>query len=124
MLKRSRKGYIYLEAFRIADDSGVKIYGCVNVGNHIHVVLQAKNRRSFQRFLRVFAGWVAMLVTGARKGSPLRERFWTLPVYTDIVEWGNHFQNVIRYLRKNLAESDGKSTKIFYPNFQIFENSG
>lgn len=119
MCDEKHKGHIYIEAHRITDESNVKLYRCVNVGNHIHAVFKARSRRDFQRFLRVFSGRVAMLVTGARKGKPLEKRFWDLIVHTKLIAWGKQFTNVSRYMEKNLREAEGANAVLIMRDFEI-----
>ncbi|MGZ3686957.1 MAG: transposase [Bdellovibrionota bacterium] len=87
-----------------AKDTGIRIYGFVNVGNHLHLLARTKKRADFQRFLRIFAGRVAMLVTGAKKGNALKARFWDKLAYTRLVSWGREFVGLKQYLMTNLAE--------------------
>ena len=89
---------------RVARVCQVKVYRDANVGNHWHLVVKAPNRAAFQRFLRVFSGRLAMLVTGARKGRPVG-RFWTGLAYSRVVEWGREFKSVTRYVLVNAFEA-------------------
>src|SRR5262245_27137387 len=52
----------------------IKVYRFANVGNHVHLLIQARSKKEFQAFLREFSGRVAATVTGAIKGRP--EKFW------------------------------------------------
>lgn len=85
---------------------GVKVYRFANVGNHLHILIKTRDRKSFQDFLREFSGRVAMMVSKARKGSPVG-RFWDELAYSRVVEWGRDFKNVTRYFVKNLFEAEG-----------------
>ena len=139
MLNRRHKGYVYGEADRIARESHVKLHRFVNVGNHVHVVLKARSRRDFQRFLRVFGGRIAMLVTGARKGKPIgkkvgaakagpllletRERFWDFSVYTKIVSFGRQWSLLSKYMEKNLWEAEGPGVILRMPEFDIYSEA-
>ncbi len=49
---------------------GIRIYDFANVGTHLHLLVRARRRQSFQGFLRSLAGIVARRVTGARRGRP------------------------------------------------------
>ncbi|MBC7691406.1 MAG: transposase [Methylotenera sp.] len=89
-----------------ARKSGVVIYRLANVGNHLHLLLKARNRLAFQRFLRTASGRIAVLVTGARKGNPVG-RFWDQLAYSRIVTWGRELQELQKYLIKNLFEAAG-----------------
>jgi hypothetical protein len=98
---------------------GVSVYRYANVGNHLHLLIRARSRAQWQGFIRELAGGVAMLVTGARKGSPLsrsrapglpesaRRGFWDHLVFTRIVSWGRDFRGVADYLCRNLWEAAG-----------------
>lgn len=111
MLSRMHKGPVYLEIDRTARESNLRLYRYVNVGNHLHMLVQAKQRQDLQRFLRVLAGRVAMRVTGARKGKPLTGKFWTRLAYTRLVEWGRPFTNALNYEAKNFGEAQGKGAR-------------
>jgi len=98
---------------------GVRVYRYANVGNHLHLLIQAPSRAVWQRFIREFAGGVAMLVTNARKGSALprskatdvaegaKRGFWDHLVFTRIVKFGRDFRGVAQYVLTNLWEGAG-----------------
>lgn len=107
MLHSKHRDHVDEFTYRIACRHGVKIYRYANVGNHLHLLVKTPTRRAFQRFLRDLAGTVAALVTGAKKSSPLRGRFWDALAYTRIVSWGREFKNLELYFIKNLFEAAG-----------------
>lgn len=107
MLAKKHRGPVYLEMDRAAKESNLRLYRYANVGNHLHIVVKARAKRDLQRFLRVLSGRIAMRVTGARKGKPLKEKFWTRLAYTRLVEWGRTFTNLLNYVAKNLAQAHG-----------------
>lgn len=84
----------------------VRLFGFQNVGNHLHLDVQASRREDLQNFLRVLPQAVAFLVTGARKGNPIG-RFWDGLVCTRIVEWGKDLRNLKNYFEKNRFETLG-----------------
>jgi len=90
----------------------VKIYRFVNVGNHLHLLVQTQSKKYFvaraelAAFLRQFAGEIAFQVTGANKSNPIG-RFWDYLVYSRIVSWGKEFEVLKKYLFKNLLEANG-----------------
>jgi REP element-mobilizing transposase RayT len=96
------------KALRIcARRSGVRIYEFANVGSHLHLLLRAKRRDAFQSFLRSFAGIVARIVTGARRGRPVAGgRFWNGLAWSRIVTWGTDYWNVRRYIFINQIEGE------------------
>jgi len=112
MLAKKHKGLVYLEIDRTAHESGLRLYRYANVGNHLHVLVKARAKRDLQRFLRVLAGRIAMRVTGARKGKPLRARFWTRLAYTRLVTWGRPFELAKAYVEKNFAEAHGEAARL------------
>lgn len=99
---------------RIAAKHGVRLYRFANVGNHVHLLLRARTRTALQRFLRELSGGLAQILTGARKGMGLARSqgdairgFWDTLAFSRIVSAGRDFQNVARYLVKNLFEAAG-----------------
>ena len=97
----------------------ISVYRYANVGNHLHLLIRAKYRADWQGFIRELSGGIAMLVTGARKGSALvrakgaatadstQRGFWDHLVFTRIVDFGRDFKNVAAYVCKNLWEGFG-----------------
>jgi len=110
LLNRRHKIRIQDLLLTLSRANGIKIYQYVNVGNHLHILLKTRDRRGFQKFLRVFSGRVAMLVTHARKGKP-QGKFWDELAFTRIVQWGIDFKRITRYFLKNEIESIGYSTE-------------
>ena len=86
---------------------GIQIYKLSINGNHFHFLIKANTRRGFQNFLRVVSAQVATFVTGARKGKPFGKRFWDLPAFSRIVEWGKAFGLAKDYVVQNILETLG-----------------
>jgi len=93
--------------------SGVRVYEFANVGSHLHLLVRARRRDAFQRFLRTFAGIVARIVTGARRGRPLRGGpFWSRLAWSRVVAWGRDFWGVRHYVFRNRIEAtDGPAIR-------------
>ncbi|MBC7691708.1 MAG: transposase [Methylotenera sp.] len=89
-----------------AKSNQVRLHRFVNVGNHLHLLVQASTREGLQRFLRTLTGRVAALVTGAIKGRPFG-KFWDQLAYSRLVHWGRDFKGVLGYFIKNELESVG-----------------
>jgi REP element-mobilizing transposase RayT len=87
----------------LASRTGVRVYEYANVGNHVHLLVRAKHRSAFQRFLRSFAGVAARLITGARRGRSVG-RFWDRLAYSRVVSWGREFRCVREYVIRNELE--------------------
>jgi REP element-mobilizing transposase RayT len=85
----------------------IRIHEYGNAGNHLHLLVRAKSRSEFSNFLRLLAGQLAMLVTGARKGVRLSGGFWDQLAYTKLVSWGRQFERVQKYVFTNLLEGWG-----------------
>jgi REP element-mobilizing transposase RayT len=109
MLHRRNKTRIQDLMERLASENGIKVYQFVNVGNHLHLLVKIRSRDGFQKFLRVFTGRVALLVTGARKGNP-QGKFWDALAFSRIVQWGKDFKRITLYFIKNELESLGLAT--------------
>lgn len=105
-LRQAHRGRIETLLEATARRFHVKIHRSVNVGNHLHLIVQAKRREHFQNFLRVFTQGVVFLVTGARKGRPVG-KFWDALAYSRVVEWGRDWRNLLRYFEKNTFEAAG-----------------
>lgn len=78
-----------------------------NNGNHLHLLVQAKDRELFKNFLMAVSGRIAQLMTGSTKGRPQRQKFWDHIPFTRIVEWGKDLQNVTNYVVQNFLEGIG-----------------
>jgi REP element-mobilizing transposase RayT len=86
--------------------TGVRVYDFANVGSHLHLLVRARQRPAFQAFLRSFSGIVARIVTGAKKGKPLRDGpFWRGLAWSRVVTWGREYQTVRRYIFRNRVEA-------------------
>jgi hypothetical protein len=105
LLQKPLKWQVWGHLDRIASRRKIRIYRYANVGNHLHLLLQARNKADFQAFLREFAGAVGVTATGAAKGRP--QKFWESLAWSTVVEWGRHYQKVARYLLLNVMESSG-----------------
>lgn len=103
-LHRRNKADLYLLLLATAKRFGIKIYRYENVGNHLHLLIQGKQRAQIQAFLRVFPQRVMFHVTKARKGNP-KGKFFDNIAYTRVVEWGKEFKILQSYLIKNALEA-------------------
>jgi len=85
----------------------VRIQSQSNNGNHLHLLVQARTRGGFKRFLMAISGRIAQLMTRSTKGKPLDGRFWDFIPFTRIVEWGKDFVTTWRYVKLNQLEAAG-----------------
>jgi REP element-mobilizing transposase RayT len=91
---------------RYARRYAIRVYGFANAGNHLHLLVRSKCRFALQDFLRVFAGVIARMVTGARKGGAVG-KFWDAIAYSRIVGWGRDFFGALAYVVQNEFEAMG-----------------
>lgn len=110
MLRPRHCGKVQQFTETLAKRWGVRLFRYANVGNHIHLLIQVPSRAVWQRFLRELAGGIALIVTGAKKGAPLERNstgrgFWDHLAFTRIVRFGRDYENMGRYLIKNLFEA-------------------
>ena len=105
LLRPAHKWRVYELLERTARRRRIRVYRFANVGNHVHLIVQARTHADLKAFLREFAGVVAVMVTGAVKGRP--EKFWEGRPWSKIIEWGRQFQNATRYVLLNVMESSG-----------------
>jgi REP element-mobilizing transposase RayT len=105
MLKQGRRLMIQDLALKTARKYDLKLFRLANVGNHLHLLVKARDRVGLRGFLREFAGVIAVRVTGAIKGQP--KKFWDEPAWSKIVNWGRQFENTARYILLNLMEASG-----------------
>ena len=91
--------YVYANRFR------VHVYRFANVGNHIHLLVKASDRKDLADYLRVLAGRIAITVSGARKYTKRIGKFWDNLCWTRLVKWGKDFHFVDRYVFANELEA-------------------
>jgi REP element-mobilizing transposase RayT len=84
----------------------VQIMQYANAGNHLHMVVRAKDREGFKRFTKTLTGLVARMVTGAKKGKPVG-KFWDSLFFSRIVEWGKALVHARDYVLQNMLETEG-----------------
>ncbi len=99
----------------------VRVYEVAVCGNHIHCLVKGCNRKQIQNFFRVFPGQVAQEillrhplekdeVKAFRGGThPKNQKiFWSLLLYTRVVNWGRDYLNAKSYVIRNELEALGK----------------
>jgi REP element-mobilizing transposase RayT len=91
----------------LAKKNQIKIIEYANGGNHLHLLVRAKDRNGFKRFTRTLSGLVARLVTGARKGNAVG-KFWDALFFSRVVEWGRDYFATKDYVIQNEREASGE----------------
>ena len=122
MLHRKNKAKILSMIYVYADRFKVHVYRASNVGNHIHLLVKAEEKKNLQDYLRVLAGRIAVTVTGARKfvkqlddnptlkhaPKSAKRKFWDFLFWSRLVNWGSDFYNTSRYVLANELEEFSK----------------
>ncbi len=106
LLARSHAASVRRILMAVSRRHRVRVLESANVGNHLHLLIQAQTREGFANFLRRFSCEVALAVTGARKGRAFG-RFWTGLAFSRIVEWGRALETVRHYIALNELEGRG-----------------
>lgn len=113
---------------------GVKIYHFVNVGNHLHLVIQLYNRKLYCVFIRAISGLIARQVLGKQRGAkssnpavlkvndttnPDSEslqsapvQFWLARPFSRVITWGADFRGIGQYMKKNQAQADKSGARM------------
>lgn len=106
--------------------NGVKIYHFVNVGNHLHLVVQLQNRELYRVFIRAITGLIARQVLGKQRGAKVsavtrksrtnekdikaeKVQFWLARPFSRIVTWGRDFKTLGQYMQKNQAQAASRA---------------
>lgn len=63
----------------------IDILDWVNMGNHLHLKVRFRDRKRMGQFLKSFAGTLARMITGARKGHRFG-KFWDGLAYTRVLQ--------------------------------------
>jgi REP element-mobilizing transposase RayT len=97
---------------RVAAKYGVKIHDYANVGNHLHVLLQAPGRTIWNRFIRELTSKIMAIVTERSGRAQRRRRFWTHRPFTRVVRgWGRAWRAIKNYIALNRLEGAGKISR-------------
>jgi len=92
--------------YELAGRNQVKVIQYANAGNHLHLLVHARDRDGFKRFTRTLTGLVARLVTGAKKGNAVG-KFWDSLFFSRVVEWGRDYFTAKGYVLQNELEAEG-----------------
>jgi REP element-mobilizing transposase RayT len=99
-----------------AKKCGVKVYQIVNVGNHLHLVVQLTKLTLYPKFIRTITALIARHIGQKHRGPANSSKtnnsdqksdfqFWLARPYTRIVAWGRDWKNILRYMRKNREDA-------------------
>lgn len=104
------RNWLWLQNYipSLAHRLNIELYRWSVNGNHLHLVLRALDRKSFQTFLKVVASRTARFVLAVERGRAKRVRFWDKRPYSRLLTWGPEFKNVLRYVARNSKEALGR----------------
>jgi hypothetical protein len=105
--------YVYAARFKI------RIYRAAVSGRQIHLLVKASDRKNLADFLRVLAGRVAILITGARKHQKRVGKFWRDLCWSKLINWGAEFFGVRKLISEIQATKIGENLiqESFPPRF-------
>jgi REP element-mobilizing transposase RayT len=92
--------------YRVAKESGIKIYEMALNWSHIHFVIKIHSRESYVKFVRVLNSKLALAVLKSSNAAN-SEKLFALRPFTRILKWGRDFRNALGYLGLNLFEAAG-----------------
>lgn len=85
----------------------VRIFEFSNNGNHLHLLIQARDRKGFRGFVRGLSAMTVRHVTGCEKGRPFGKKFWDAIPFTRVIAWGRSFLVAKNYVVQNQMEAAG-----------------
>ena len=93
--------YVYAARFK------VQVFQSKIEGNHIQLLVKASERKHLADFLRVLAGRIAVMVTGARKRVKRIGKFWDYLYWSRLLNWGSEFFQMRRFIQnESLDQSE------------------
>ena len=102
----------------------VRVYRVALVGNHIHLLVLARNRTQYKSFIRVLSSQIASQVMrnlsfksfkqslrgdGGKQAlkQGKEQQFWQYRPFSRVLFWGRDFKNCCKYLVQNTLEALG-----------------
>jgi hypothetical protein len=88
---RRHRSRITAQAYTYAKRFRVRILTLRILAGQVQILVRAKERKDLADFFRVFAGRVAITVTGAKRNVLRTGKFWDELCFTRILNWGSEF---------------------------------
>ncbi|NDF15309.1 hypothetical protein EB061_08310 [bacterium] len=88
---RRHRARITAQAYTYAKRFRVRVLTLRILSDQIQLMVRAKERKDLADFFRVFAGRVAISVTGAKRRVRRTGRFWNELCFSRILNWGSEF---------------------------------
>ena len=93
--------FTYAERFKI------KVHQTRTTGGSLHVLASARDRKNLADFLRVLAGRIAVVVSGAKKGQKRIGKFWNELCWSKLMNWGREFHEIIQLIKSLKTDPGG-----------------
>jgi REP element-mobilizing transposase RayT len=90
---------------RQAKKHTVALESFVNVGNHLHLKVRPQTRVGFANFLRSVTCLLSRAITGARKGRPLKQRFFDALAWSRVLRTWAEEKILNQYFADNALEA-------------------
>ena len=92
--------YVYAKRFK------VRVYRATNVGHQIQLLVKATEKKNLADYLRVLAGRIAVVVSGAQKHVKRIGRFWDYLYWSKLIHFGAEFFQVRKFLEEVTQVAD------------------
>lgn len=102
---RKNRSRVASMIYSYANRYGVHVYQANHQHQEIVLLVKAKDRKALADFLRVLAGRVAVILTGAKKGVKKIGKFWNFLTWSKLVNWGKEFFVLARFIKNGLSHS-------------------
>jgi REP element-mobilizing transposase RayT len=109
LVHRKNKARISSMIYTYAERFKVQVYRAAVEGNHIQLLVKANDRKNLADFLRVLAGRVAVVVSGAKRGIKKIGKFWDCLCWSRLVNWGKDFYQVRLAVSENQSSTEASS---------------
>jgi len=104
MRHRRKRAKVDARIYTLARRNHIQILEYANAGNHLHILLKSHSRDHLTKFLRLAAGQIAQLMTGAKKGIKFG-KYWSALAWSRLIKPGKALAAIQRYLRLNQLEA-------------------
>ena len=91
--------YVYAKRFK------VQVYRASNVGNQLHLLVKAREKKHLADYLRVLAGRIAVTVSGAKKYVKKIGKFWDYLYWSKLINWGSEFYQARNFIKESEEET-------------------
>lgn len=105
LLKRGRRAKIENLVRILAQRHGVRIHRFANAGNHLHILIECREKKGFVSFLRTLSGSIARFIKLEERAGTAGPSLWLQRPWTRLlVSRGRAFLTAWRYVDLNEIE--------------------